>query len=63
MTTQPIDAELIQHVAAFAGLDVPNDDLAMLLAAARNQLASAERLRAIELDDTEPIVTFDPRWR
>jgi hypothetical protein len=62
MTSQSIDTELVQRAATFAGLAVPDGDLALLLAAAQNQLASAEHLRTLELDDVEPIVTFDPRW-
>jgi hypothetical protein len=60
---QPIDQQLIKHVAALTGLVVPDEDLDLLAGAAQNQLTAAEMLRALELDDLEPIVSFDPRWR
>jgi hypothetical protein len=63
MALPSIDGELIKHVAAFAGLSVPDGDLALLAGAAQNQLSAADVLRTLELDDVEPIVSFDPRWR
>lgn len=63
MASPSIDAGLIKHVAAFAGLTVPDEDLALLVDAAQNQLSTADLLRMLELDDVEPIVSFDPRWR
>jgi hypothetical protein len=60
---QPIDEQLIKHVAALTGLLVPDEDLGLLAGAAQNQLSEAELLRALELDDLEPIVSFDPRWQ
>lgn len=63
MPLQPVDGELIKRVAALAGLVVPDEDIALLAGAAQNQVSAAELLRALELDDVEPIVSFDPRWR
>jgi hypothetical protein len=63
MPSQPVNEELIKRVAAFAGLIVPDEDLSLLAGAAQNQLTAAELLRALELDDIEPIVSFDPRWQ
>jgi hypothetical protein len=63
MPLQPVDEELIKRIAAFAGLVVPDEDLALLAGATQNQLSAAAVLRALELDDVEPIVSFDPRWR
>ena len=57
MSLQPVDEELIKRIAAFAGLVVPDGDLALLAGAAQNQLSAAAVLRALELDDVEPIVS------
>jgi hypothetical protein len=63
MPSQPVDGELIKRLAAFAGLIVPDEDIALLAGAAQNQITAAELLRALELDNIEPIVSFDPRWQ
>ena len=62
MTSPPLDPELVKRVAAYAGLTVPDEDVALLTAAAANQAASSKHLQTLELGDAEPIVAFDPRW-
>jgi Asp-tRNA(Asn)/Glu-tRNA(Gln) amidotransferase C subunit len=60
---QPVNGELIKHVAVLAGLVVPDEDIDLLAGAVQNQIEAAEVLLVLELDDIEPIVSFDPRWR
>lgn len=57
------DAEHLSALAAVAGITVPEEDLDPLIAALRNNLEAAQQLAAVPLDDGEPILDFDPRWR
>jgi hypothetical protein len=63
MSEPAISHELLERVAALVGLALPSEDLDLLQGVLTNQLASSGALLALELDDVEPIVTFDPRWR
>jgi hypothetical protein len=63
MSEQSISSDAIQHLALLIGLDVPAGDLDFLQTVFANQTASSRALLPLELDDLEPIVTFDPRWR
>ena len=55
--------DLIEQLATLAGLAVPNEDLDLLQAVLANHIASSRALLSLDLEDTEPIVSFDPRWR
>ena len=63
MKPEDVDASVIATLAGVAGIDVPAEDVEPLIAAYRNHLAGMAALEALELDDHDPIVTFDPRWR
>jgi len=63
MNPPSISPELVEHLSALVGLDVPPGDRPLLQSVLANQAASAAALVPLELDDLEPIVTFDPRWR
>jgi hypothetical protein len=58
-----MDAQTIEQLARYVGLEIPEIDLEVLEPALANQAAMIEILDRLELDDGEPIVTFDPRWR
>jgi hypothetical protein len=58
-----VDAQTIEQLARYVGLEIPEIDLEVLEPALANQAAMIEILDRLELDDGEPIVTFDPRWR
>jgi hypothetical protein len=58
-----VDAQTIEQLARYVGLEIPEIDLEVLEPALANQAAMIEILDRLVLDDGEPIVTFDPRWR
>ena len=62
MTDFPISRDLLEYVGRLVGLLVPDADLDPLQAALANQVAASDVLRSLQLDDLEPIVSFDPRW-
>jgi hypothetical protein len=59
---EEVDAGVIRTLAAVAGIAIPEEDVEPLVAAYRNHLAGMAVLEGLELDDSDPIVTFDPRW-
>jgi hypothetical protein len=58
-----MDAQTIEQLARYVGLAIPEIDLEVLEPALANQAAMTDALDRLELEDGEPIVTFDPRWR
>ena len=56
----PADVALL---AELAGLHFPPDDLVPLAAALDAHLEFVAPLLNAELDDTNPSLTHDPRWR
>ena len=50
-------------LAELAGLRFPPDDLALLAEALDAHLQFVAPLLNAELDDTQPSLTHDPRWR
>jgi Asp-tRNA(Asn)/Glu-tRNA(Gln) amidotransferase C subunit len=57
-----VDGELIRTLADFAGLEIPADDVELVVGHLENVLSGGEQLAQLPLLDVEPIVTFDPRW-
>jgi hypothetical protein len=57
-----VDAETVMAMAGVAGISVPDEDVGPLVGALRNHLKGMEALDALDMDDYDPIVTFDPRW-
>jgi Asp-tRNA(Asn)/Glu-tRNA(Gln) amidotransferase C subunit len=58
----PIPIDELRDLARTVGLTIPEEDLAPLSTALRDQLASIERLDALDLDGVAPALRFDPRW-
>jgi hypothetical protein len=58
-----VDGDVIRTLAAVAGITVPPEDVEPLVAAYRNHLAGMAALESLELDEHDPIVTFDARWQ
>jgi hypothetical protein len=56
----PADIVLL---AQASGLRVPTEDLAPLAEALAAHLAFVEPLLLADLDDANPALTLDPRWR
>jgi hypothetical protein len=57
-----ITADVVRSIADFAGIAVPDEDLASLAAVMTNQVAMVELLRPMDFRDVPPIVSLDPRW-
>jgi hypothetical protein len=62
MKPKDVDAGVIRTLADVAGIAIPDEDIEPLIGAFRNHLASMEALDALDIDESDPIVTFDPRW-
>ena len=63
MKPDEVDADVVRMLAKVAGISIPDEDIQPLIGALRNHLAGMEALEALDLDEHDPIVTFDPRWR
>jgi hypothetical protein len=59
---EPISHDIITAMGQSLGLSIPSEDLQALADALRDQLASIERIDALDLADIAPAVQFDPRW-
>ena len=63
MSPDEVDADVVRALAGVAGISVPEEDVEPLVKALRNHLKGMEVLDTLDLDDYDPIVIFDPRWR
>jgi hypothetical protein len=63
MKPKDVDAGVIRTLADVAGISIPDEDIEPLIGAFRNHLASMDALDALDIDESDPIVTFDPRWQ
>lgn len=62
MKSEEVDAKVIRTLASVAGITIPDEDVQPLIGALRNHLAGMKALEDLDIDDADPIVTFDPRW-
>lgn len=58
-----LDEAAIGILAAASGLDLPQERRGSVAAALNGMLASFGRLDEVELEETPPASSFDPRWR
>ena len=58
----PVDGDVIRTLAAFADLEIPEDDVELVGDYLTNVLNDGARLGRLDLSEVEPIVTLDPRW-
>jgi hypothetical protein len=63
MKSEEVDADVIRTLAGVAGITIPDEDVQPLIGALRNHLAGMKALEDLDIDEADPIVTFDPRWR
>ena len=63
MKSEEVDADVIRTLASVAGITIPDEDIQPLIGALRNHLAGMKALEDLDIDEADPIVTFDPRWR
>ena len=57
-----VDADTVRTLAKVAGITLPEEDVEPLVGALRNHVASMKALEDLDIEDADPIVTFDPRW-
>ena len=62
MKEHEVDAETVRTLARVAGIKVPEEDVEPLVGALRNHLAGMKALEELDIDEADPIVTFDARW-
>jgi len=62
MSEEKIDAGVVRTLAQVAGIKLPEEDVEPLVGALRNHLAGMKALEDLDIDEADPIVTFDPRW-
>ena len=62
MTNQEVDGHVVLTLAKVAGITIPDDDIEALVRAFRNYQAEMQALDSLDIDDFDPVVTFDPRW-
>lgn len=63
MKPEEVDRDVVQTLARVAGITVPPEDVEPLIGALRNHLEGMASLEELDIDEADPIVTFDPRWR
>jgi len=62
MKPNDVDADDVRTLARVAGIEIPDEDIEPLVGALRNHLAGMKALDGLDIDEADPIVTFDPRW-
>ena len=62
MKPEEVDANVIRTLGKVAGIEIPDEDIEPLIGAYRNHLAGMAVLDQLELDEHDPIVTFDATW-
>jgi hypothetical protein len=62
MKSEEVNADVIRTLAGVAGIVIPDEDIQPLIGALRNHLAGMKALEDLDIDEADPIVTFDPRW-
>jgi len=63
MRPEDVDANTVRMLAEVAGIKLPEEDVQPLVGALRNHLKGMEALDCLDLEEFDPIVTFDPRWK
>jgi hypothetical protein len=59
---QGLDPDTVRVLAKVAGIEVPDEDLALLMAALEQHLASIDALPTMEITDVEPPLVFRVMW-
>ena len=62
MNANEVSPEVVRTLALVAGITIPEEDIEPLVGALRNHLAGMKALEDLDVDEADPIVTFDPRW-
>ncbi len=59
---QQISPTTIEELASHAGLPLPAERRAIVAALLQQLIDAVSAMDAVELEDREPAVSFDPRW-
>jgi Asp-tRNA(Asn)/Glu-tRNA(Gln) amidotransferase C subunit len=62
MKSIEVTPEVVRTLAAVAGITIPDEDIEPLVGALKNHLKGMKALDELDVDEVDPIVTFDPRW-
>jgi hypothetical protein len=57
-----ITPAVVRAIADLAGITVPPEDMAPLVAVMANQVGMVAKLLPLDYADVAPIVSMDPRW-
>jgi hypothetical protein len=60
--TETIDSDTIRTLGRVAGIEIPDEDLAPLVALLTQHLASIDELPCMEITDVEPPLVFRATW-
>ena len=63
MPRSPLDPAAIETLAAIAQLDLSSERFTILAPALGAMLTQFDVLHDVEVDETPPTNSFDPRWR
>ena len=63
MKAEEVDANVVRTLAGVAGISLPEEDVEPLVGALRNHLKGMEVLDKLDLEESDPITIFDPRWK
>jgi hypothetical protein len=62
MGSEPISPDTIRTLGRVAGVDIPEEDLALLVGALTTHLASVNALPTMDVTDVEPPLIFRATW-
>lgn len=62
MRQDPLKPSSVRTLARIAGIELPEEDVAKLIAALRQHLSSIEALPTREIPDVEPPLLFRATW-
>jgi Asp-tRNA(Asn)/Glu-tRNA(Gln) amidotransferase C subunit len=57
-----VNAETIRRLAEVAGIEIPEEDIAGVVATMRSYKAAFQAVEALDLTEVDPVVVTDPRW-
>jgi hypothetical protein len=59
---EEVDEDVIRVLARVAGIRIPKEDLAPLIAAFKNHVTGMAELDSLDLEEHDPVVIFDASW-
>lgn len=62
MSPEEVNPEVVRTLGRVAGITIPEEDIEPLVGALRNHMAGMKALEDLDIEESDPIVTFDPRW-